>query len=356
MKWLGGRLLLAALPLLLALLVCELILRVAGPVPAEPDPRTSDQGFLTCDHDSLLGWIFPPGAAGDFEDDNSPVVIETNAWGLRGPEYDLDPDGIHVVVLGDSYAFGWGVEEEDSFPRELERLLRERFGDLSLTVINAGIPGYGLYQQIEMLRHIRRHVPLDVVISTFSLANDPVDELRIARYTPDRLRDYVPAVRDPASFVSWLSRSSRTVSLLDQRTRSLQLFLANAGAGARDLAAASMTRLIDECDEVGTPLLVVVVPQRNQILRGGVAGWFAGQLTRKLRALPREITRRYGVPLVELTASLASVQQRVDAYLPNDAHWSPAGHEAVARAVAEALPAAWLTRDGIPPADGKAGN
>ncbi|MBU1675827.1 hypothetical protein KKA85_08615, partial [bacterium] len=274
-KWLGGRLLLAALPLLLALLACELILRVAGPAPADPDNRMSDRGFLICDHDSLLGWIFPPDAAGDFEDDNSPVVIETNAWGLRGPEYDIDPDGLHIVVLGDSYAFGWGVEEEESFPRQLERILRGRCGDPTLTVINAGIPGYGPYQQIEMLRRVRRHVPPDIVIATFSLANDPVDELRIARYAPDRLWDYVPAVKDPDALLSRLSRSSRTVALLDERTLGLQLFLANAGADARRLAEASMVRLNGECEETGVPLLMVVVPQRNQILSGGPGSWFA---------------------------------------------------------------------------------
>ncbi len=342
MKRLGGRLLLAILPLLLLVLACELILRAAGPAPADSGGRGPERAYLTCEHDSLLGWIFPAGAVGDFEDDGSPVVIETNAWGLRGPEYDPAPEDLCVVVLGDSYAFGWGVEEEASFPRQLERLLREHLGAPTLTVINAGIPGYGPYQQIAMLRQVRRYVTPDLVIATFSLANDPVDELRIARYAPDRLQEYDPALREPDAFLSRLSRHSRTASLLDQRTRSWQLFGANAGAEARRLMTATWVRLIDECRQDGVPLIMVVVPQRNQILRGGgLAGWFAGQLTGELRALPREIARRHGVPLVDLGPTLAVVQQHQDAFLPHDAHWTTAGHRAAAQAIADALPAVW---------------
>jgi len=341
LKRLSGRLLLAMVPLLLAFAACELLLRLAGPAPAEPVPARPERA-LTCDHDSLLGWIFPPGASGDYPDDHSPIIIETNAWGLRGPDCDTDPDVFHVVVLGDSYAFGWGVAETASFPRRLESLLRARTGGRPLAVINAGVPGYGPYQQLAMLRYVARHVRPDVVISTFSLANDPVDELRMARYAPDRLLDYVPAVRDPGSFVSRLSRVSRTIALVDGRTRGLQMFLTNAGGEARAAAEASLTRLIGACDEIGAPLLLVVVPQRNRILRGGPAGWVSDRITGRLRALPGEIANRHGVPLVDLTPALEHVHRDGKAFLPRDAHWSADGHASVARAVSEALPASWL--------------
>ncbi len=338
---LGGRLLLAAVPLLLAFGACELLLRLAGPAPAEPEAARTD-GFLTCDHDSLLGWIFPPDAAGDYPDDNVPLLVETNAWGLRGPDCDVASEALRVVVLGDSYAFGWGVAEAACFPRRLEALLRARHGDRPLSVINAGVPGYGPSQQLAMLRRIAGHVRPDVVISTFSLANDPVDELRLARYAPDRLLDYEPAVRDPGSFVSRLSRTSRTVALVDGRTHSLQMYLTNAGGRARDSADASLTRLIGACDELDAPLLLVVVPQRNRILRGGAAGWLSDRITAKLRALPGDVAARHGVPWLDLTPALLRVQRDGEAFLPGDAHWSSDGHAAVARAIRDALPAAWL--------------
>jgi len=347
-KRLAGRLLLVIVPLLLVFLVCELILRATA--PPEPETGSADRGFLACDRDSALGWIFPPHASGDFEDDRSPIIIETNTWGLRGPEFDPDLARRHVVVLGDSYAFGWGVEEAEAFPRKLEGLLRERLDDPDLVVINTGIPGYGPSQQLAMLRRLLGHVTPDIVIFTFSLANDPVDELRLARFAPDRLADYEPAVREADAFLSRLSRASRTVALVDGRTRWLQFFLANAGADARELAEVSVNRLIDACDEIGMPLLMVSVPQRKQILDGGLTGRIAAGLTRELRALPETIARRRGVPLLDLAPVLADVQSREDAYLPHDAHWTAAGHAAVARAVAEALPAAWTDRaaDGGP--------
>ncbi|HEX5759251.1 MAG TPA: GDSL-type esterase/lipase family protein, partial [Thermoanaerobaculia bacterium] len=44
-----------------------------------------------------------------------------------------------VAALGDSLTFGWGVDEADTWPDQLERLLRRRCPDGGATVLNAGI-------------------------------------------------------------------------------------------------------------------------------------------------------------------------------------------------------------------------
>jgi len=352
LRWLASRLGLLCVALVLALLVGELILRVAGTPTEQPQQQhrqAADSRFLACDHDSLLGWIFPANAAGDFEDDRSPIIIHTNSWGLRGPEIDLDPANAHIVVLGDSYTFGWGVEEAEGFPRRLEHRLRQQYPELSLTVVNTGIPGYGPYQQNRMLEYVCRRLRPDVVIATFSLANDPVDELRIARFAPDRLAQYTPELRDPDSRFARLICGSRLLFLLDQRTRYLQTFLTNAGGGALRRVDDSFAHLVSACRELDTPLLMVVVPQRNQIRSKGLSARLTSLITRRLRAMPAKIAERHGIPLVDLTSELREVQRRTPAYLKNDAHWSPAGHEAAARAIADALPGSWLTRRGKDP-------
>ena len=66
-------------------------------------------------------WLYGlrPGAEGRLGD--SAVTYRINADGFRGPRYvrPKPPGKTRVVVLGDSVAFGYEVEEADAFPRLL---------------------------------------------------------------------------------------------------------------------------------------------------------------------------------------------------------------------------------------------
>lgn len=60
------------------------------------------------------------------------------------------PDDVYrIVVLGDSVPFGWGIGEQDPFPRRMEALLRERprHDGRRYEVVNAGSPGWGLVEE-----------------------------------------------------------------------------------------------------------------------------------------------------------------------------------------------------------------
>ena len=64
--------------------------------------------------------------------------VSTNSIGLRSPEIRSKKPEIRIVCLGDSVTFGWGVAEEDSYPRLLENILAQEGYDVE--VINAGVP------------------------------------------------------------------------------------------------------------------------------------------------------------------------------------------------------------------------
>ncbi|MAA79608.1 MAG: hypothetical protein CL916_10145 [Deltaproteobacteria bacterium] len=59
--------------------------------------------------------------------------VSTNSQGFRGPEISKTKTGLRILCLGDSVTFGWGVEQEESYPSLIAK-------SLSLDVINAGIP------------------------------------------------------------------------------------------------------------------------------------------------------------------------------------------------------------------------
>ena len=98
------------------------------------------------------------------------VEYRVNALGLRGPEATLEkPPGVkRVVVLGDSIAFGYWVAEPDAFPRQLEKLLPDVPGS-RVEVLDFGVPGYNLDQEIEALRVKALAFEPDVVVVAFCL-------------------------------------------------------------------------------------------------------------------------------------------------------------------------------------------
>jgi hypothetical protein len=239
------------------------------------------------------------------------------------------------------------MPERDGFVRQLEVQLNVERAPQRYAVINAGIPGYGVWQQAALLEKLRGMMRVDAVISTFSLANDPVDDLRLARYVPDRLLEANPALRDPHGWLTRLVRTSRLLTLLDVKTEPLQFALANTGRAALAQADTSLAQLAATCRVAEIPLLVAMVPRRNEILQpGGLGGW----ITKRLMAQPRQLVtaaaQRAGLPLVDLTPALAQLHaQGTQTYLTADAHWTPAGHTVVADTLLASIPRDW----GYPP-------
>lgn len=70
-----------------------------------------------------------------------------NSLGVRDDEESLVAP--EVVVLGDSVAMGWGVEQEGAFPAVLERLTGRR-------ILNAGISSFGTVRELRMLERVDR--------------------------------------------------------------------------------------------------------------------------------------------------------------------------------------------------------
>ena len=64
----------------------------------------------------------------------------TNNLGLRGPDIGAKTRP-RLLMLGNSCTFGWGVNDDQTFSAQLQRLLGNEY-----EIINGGVPGYSSYQ------------------------------------------------------------------------------------------------------------------------------------------------------------------------------------------------------------------
>jgi len=81
--------------------------------------------------------------------------LSVNSRGFRDDEASLkDPE---IVVLGDSYAMGWGVQQREAFPALLERESGRR-------VLNAATPSYGTAREVESLLRLGSLNPQVVIV------------------------------------------------------------------------------------------------------------------------------------------------------------------------------------------------
>lgn len=104
-----------------------------------------------------------------------PDVGEANSQGLRDFNYTIKkPKNVYrIVVIGDSIAYGMGVEIKETFSKQLEKVLNDEKKDIAIKyeVINFSVPGYSTLQEAEVLRSKAiRYNPDLAIIAVF--AND----------------------------------------------------------------------------------------------------------------------------------------------------------------------------------------
>jgi lysophospholipase L1-like esterase len=102
--------------------------------------------------------------------------VKINSQGLRDYEYPFEkaPGTYRIMLLGDSTTFGWGVRQEDTAAKFLERQLNAHLppGYNKVEVINAGVGNYDTVQEVTYYETRGRAFHPDLVVLVFFI-NDP---------------------------------------------------------------------------------------------------------------------------------------------------------------------------------------
>jgi len=106
----------------------------------------------------------------------NPTHIKINSDGLRDDEYNINKSNntFRIIILGDSFTFGLGVELKDTYAKVLEKKLNKLSKKTKYEVINFGTIGYNAKQEVELFKLKGIKYNPDLIIIGF-LDNDDQD-------------------------------------------------------------------------------------------------------------------------------------------------------------------------------------
>jgi hypothetical protein len=97
--------------------------------------------------DSVLFWKYDNDQVGH-QKFYSPVArVDKNGFRYSGKEFDAHLPSIYIG--GDSYAWGEGVSDLETFSAQLQKLLDSH--NMKYNILNGGVPGYGIGQIIDRM-------------------------------------------------------------------------------------------------------------------------------------------------------------------------------------------------------------
>lgn len=129
--------------------------------------------------DPELIWV-PANGRCQFEDIEFQTVL---SFTPDGRETGTKPKGRGIVVIGDSHAMGWGVNDNDTFAAHLQQLSGR-------PVYNLGVAGYGTIRELMRLEKSRVLEKVDTVILQYC-NNDLSENLKFATAPKQELHDQV---------------------------------------------------------------------------------------------------------------------------------------------------------------------
>lgn len=298
------------------------------------------------------------------------VATDAEGWRRTGPPADT-PAPLRILCLGDSFTYGVGVADSETYPALLERYLRKRFPLRGVDVVNAGVPFYDLFDELSYYREKGRLLRPDLVIVQFyandleamagSFFREDLKVRRGGRYNPldqglgrekvDRaltawyetnlprlmgwLRSQPPPV-GPSPAASGPFRAYRLQATPEERRLlgdKAALLHADSLPGLERLWDNYGKALIELRDAVradGAQLLLVLAPDVLQIRENRNAP--AAALV--------EASRAADIPVLDMTTVLRSMSgDNPDLYFltPTNNHPNALGHTVMAKLLAESL-------------------
>ncbi|NMG46090.1 hypothetical protein GPA22_20430 [Aromatoleum toluvorans] len=284
------------------------------------------------------------------------VEIRTNSLGLRSPELAPQrlPGSLRVAVVGASTVMGELTRTNDAtFPALLGERLRVRYPQRAIEVVNAGISGARIADQLRMLEEIVLPLQPDLVI-VYPGFNDFADYCRdvVSTPTPAALREGLPLVSLP-NWLLGIEAVRRHTGFL--RAAPGRQTLRDPAAVDRQPYRARLERLVATARDAGVTFVLATnarayrpeQPLDEQMRLSAQARYFnpcfdlpgLNALYDRHNGEILDVGRHFGVPVLPLHERIPGGRE----YFVDASHFTPAGEHRAADTIFDYLVSRGLT-------------
>lgn len=281
------------------------------------------------------------------------VEIRTNSEGMRADEdfpIAKPADTKRIVVLGDSFPMGYGVNIEDSSLQILQDALEIEL-HCNVEILNFSVSGFGPGEELAVLEAAAMKYDPDLVIQYFT-SNDPIDDARSNLFTMDgdelrRANDtYLPAVKVREFLFSfsvyrWMAGESHLYNFFRDMAGSkakqlLALFRSSGGKRSSE----SPDEIVTDGPSVQEVLTLAILSRIKEVARAGGAEFLILSIpVRETRSQFKETFPDWSgdLPVVSPIPLFEEEDGKMLYWEKSHGHWTPLGCRLVAETLAEAV-------------------
>ena len=362
---------------IVGLLLLEMVMRVVAPIKMrEWVRRIKGELQIVCTMaDEKLDHRLKPNCQGRIKSKDFEFEVVSNSLGLREREVGLKKEKgrYRVLILGDSFAMGWGVKQEDRFSEVAVKKLREQ-GEEKVEIINAGINSYSPVIELEYLRDKGIQFDPDLVMVLLDLSDLYDDYFYGGWQRHDQLRQVImlgseeaieveEQIRRKDGWWNWLVNKSRLVYFGYTRLAGMGLSLKQrlgwenlvsniliyeraidwqGYEKAWNLPMANLRLMKEYLEGEEIEMVVILVPRGiffEGEWQGGrkLAGFKPGAYDRKTVAMIEKKLRELEIKTVDWHETFWAANRTEELFYDNDGHWTVKGNQAAGEELARFL-------------------